>query len=76
MAVIGDSPSLHPASTADGDGLEKAPATVVILDNRITAMTGRQENPASGFTLSGDETSEVNIPELCRVWGIKHVPCG
>jgi indolepyruvate ferredoxin oxidoreductase alpha subunit len=74
VAVIGDSTFLHTGINSLMEmAWNKAPATVIILDNRITAMTGRQENPASGFTLAGEETSEVNIPELCRVLGIKHV---
>ena len=51
----------------------QSPATVLILDNRITAMTGRQENPASGFTLSGKAAPEVNIPALCKAIGIEHL---
>ena len=51
----------------------RSPATVLILDNRITAMTGRQENPASGFTLDGEAAPQVSIPDLCRALGIRHV---
>ena len=74
VAVIGDSTFLHTGVNSLMEmAWNRAPATVVILDNRITAMTGRQENPASGFTLNGEPAPEVNIPELCRVLGIKHV---
>ncbi len=74
VAVIGDSTFLHTGVNSLMEmAWNRAPATVVILDNRITAMTGRQENPASGFTLNGEPASEVNIPELCRVLGIKNV---
>jgi indolepyruvate ferredoxin oxidoreductase alpha subunit len=74
VAVIGDSTFLH---TGVNSLMEMAwnqtPATVLILDNRITGMTGRQENPASGFTLSGEPAPEVNLTELCRALGIKNV---
>jgi indolepyruvate ferredoxin oxidoreductase alpha subunit len=74
VAVIGDSTFLHTGINSLMEmAWNKAPATVVILDNRITAMTGRQENPASGFTLDGEPAPEVNIPELCKALGIKHV---
>jgi len=74
VAVIGDSTFLHTGVNSLMEmAWNKAPATVIILDNRITAMTGRQENPASGFTLSGEQAEEVNIPELCKALGIKHV---
>ena len=74
VAVIGDSTFLHTGVNSLMEmAYNRAPATVIILDNRITAMTGRQENPASGFTLSGIEAPQVNIPELCRALGIRHV---
>jgi indolepyruvate ferredoxin oxidoreductase alpha subunit len=74
VAVIGDSTFLHTGVNSLMEmAWNKSPATVLILDNRITAMTGRQENPASGFTLDGEVAPEVNIPELCRALGIKHV---
>jgi len=74
VAVIGDSTFLHTGINGLMDMVfNQAPATVIILDNRITAMTGRQDNPASGFTLMGDPTNAVNFPELCRALGVKHV---
>jgi len=74
VAVIGDSTFLHTGVNSLMEmAWNKSPATVVILDNRITAMTGRQENPASGFTLSGEQAEEVVISELCKALGIKHV---
>lgn len=74
VAVIGDSTFLHTGVNSLMEmAYNQAPATVIILDNRITAMTGRQENPASGYTLAGVEAPEVNIPALCRTLGIRHV---
>lgn len=74
VGVIGDSTFLHTGINSLMEmAYNRAPATVVILDNRITAMTGRQENPASGFTLSGETAHEVNLVALCRALGIQHV---
>lgn len=74
VAVIGDSTFLHTGVNSLMEmAYNQAPATVIILDNRITAMTGRQENPASGFTLAGVKAPEVNLADLCRALGIKHV---
>ncbi|HEU0264740.1 MAG TPA: indolepyruvate ferredoxin oxidoreductase subunit alpha [Geobacterales bacterium] len=74
VAVIGDSTFLHTGINGLLDMVyNRAPATVVILDNRITAMTGRQENPASGFTLMGEPTVQVDIPQLCRTLGVQHL---
>lgn len=74
VAVIGDSTFLHTGINSLMEmAWNQSPATVVILDNRITAMTGRQENPASGYTLSGSDAPQVNIPDLCKALGIKNV---
>lgn len=74
VAVIGDSTFLHTGVNGLMDMVyNKSTATVLILDNRITAMTGRQENPSSGYTLGGEESYEVDLPALCRSVGVKHV---
>lgn len=74
VAVIGDSTFLHTGIGGLMDMVyNNSPATLMILDNRITAMTGRQDNPASGFTLSDQPSHEIDIVQLCRVLGVKHV---
>jgi TPP-dependent indolepyruvate ferredoxin oxidoreductase alpha subunit len=74
VAVIGDSTFLHSGISGLMDMVyNKSTSTVIILDNRITAMTGRQENPSSGFTLAGEETYEVDLEAVCRAVGVKHV---
>jgi indolepyruvate ferredoxin oxidoreductase, alpha subunit len=74
VAVIGDSTFLHSGTTGLMDMVySNAPATVVILDNRITAMTGRQDNPASGFTLMNEPAHRVDIPLLCSALGVRNV---
>lgn len=74
VAVIGDSTFCHTGINGLMDMVyNKVPATVVILDNRITAMTGRQDNPASGHTLSNEATYRVDLADLCRVLGVQHV---
>ena len=74
VAVIGDSTFLHTGINGLMDmAYNNAPATVVILDNRITAMTGRQDNPASGFTLMNEPASRIDFPLLCKALGVKHI---
>jgi indolepyruvate ferredoxin oxidoreductase, alpha subunit len=74
VAVIGDSTFCHTGINGLMDMVyNKVPATVVILDNRITAMTGRQDNPASGHTLGNEPTHRMDIAELCRAIGVRHV---
>ncbi len=74
VAVIGDSTFLHTGINGLMDmAYNKSTATVIILDNRITAMTGRQENPTSGFTLADQPTYRVDMEQLCKAVGVEHV---
>jgi len=74
VAVIGDSTFIHSGITSlidvvyNGNG-----GVVIILDNRTTAMTGRQHHPATGFSLHGEETTAVDLEQLCRGAGVKRV---
>jgi indolepyruvate ferredoxin oxidoreductase alpha subunit len=51
----------------------RSPVTTVILDNRITGMTGHQENPGTGRTLLGQATVRIELEPLVRALGIRHV---
>ncbi len=74
VAVIGDSTFLHTGINGLMDMVyNNSPATVIILDNRITAMTGRQDNPASGFTLMNNSSHTIDFPMLCTALGVKHI---
>jgi indolepyruvate ferredoxin oxidoreductase, alpha subunit len=74
VGIIGDSTFLHTGINGLMDMVyNQAPATLIILDNRITAMTGRQDNPASGFTLRDEPTQRIDLPLLCNALGVRHV---
>ncbi len=74
VAVIGDSTFMHSGVTGLMDAVyNRGSNTIIILDNRITAMTGRQENPGTGHTLTGEPTKEIDIEALARSLGIEHV---
>jgi indolepyruvate ferredoxin oxidoreductase alpha subunit len=73
-AVIGDSTFAHSGIT----GLlnivyNDSYSTVIILDNRITAMTGQQPNPSSGTNIKGEPANMLDFEELCKAIGVKHV---
>ena len=73
-AVLGDSTFFHSGIT----GLlnivyNRGASTVVVLDNRITAMTGHQDNPGTGKTLMGKETAAVRIEDIAAGLGVKRV---
>jgi indolepyruvate ferredoxin oxidoreductase, alpha subunit len=42
------------------------------MDNRITGMTGHQDNPGSGRNLLGDAAPVVELEPLVRALGVKH----
>ncbi len=73
-AVIGDSTFIHSGITPLIDIVyNRGFSTVIILDNRTTAMTGAQENPATGRTLLGDPARRLDLAALCRAVGVDHV---
>lgn len=74
VAVIGDSTFIHSGITPLIDIVyNKGTGTVIILDNRVTAMTGHQDNPATGRTLMGEETHQLDFEQLAKAIGVKRV---
>ena len=74
VAVIGDSTFIHSGITGLIDAVyNKAPVTVIILDNRTTGMTGHQNHPATGKTIKNEDTYELDLAEVCRAVGVKNV---
>lgn len=74
VAVIGDSTFVHSGITPLIDIVyNKGAVTLLILDNRTTAMTGRQDHPATGRTLSGEQTHELDLAGLARAVGVQDV---
>ena len=74
VAVIGDSTFLHTGVNSLMNMMyNKSTGTVIIMDNSTTGMTGHQDHSATGKTLQGDPTNAVDIPNLCRALGVKHV---
>lgn len=72
FSCIGDSTFFHSGITGLIDAVyNKSKICVIIMDNRITAMTGHQENPGTGRTLQGEETVTVDIEKIVRAVGIK-----
>lgn len=74
VAVIGDSTFMHSGMTGLVNiGYNKGNSTVIILDNRITGMTGHQQNPTTGLTLKGEEVPQISIEAVCHAAGIRRV---
>ncbi|WP_296647528.1 indolepyruvate ferredoxin oxidoreductase subunit alpha [Romboutsia sp. 13368] len=74
VGVLGDSTFFHTGINSLLDVVyNKGNSISIILDNRITGMTGHQQNPGTGYTLQGDITNEVDIEALVRACGIKNI---
>ncbi len=74
VAVIGDSTFLHSGITSLLNmAYNNGACTVIILDNRTIAMTGRQDHPGTGYTLRGEKTKGIDYESLCRSLGVDHV---
>ncbi|MDD2401729.1 MAG: indolepyruvate ferredoxin oxidoreductase subunit alpha [Clostridia bacterium] len=72
FSCIGDSTFFHSGITGLIDAVyNKSKISIVIMDNRITAMTGHQENPGTGKTLRGEETTIIDIEKIVVAVGIK-----
>ncbi len=74
VATIGDSTFFHTGmNSLLHTAYNKANTVTCILDNRITGMTGHQENPGTGFTLQEEPTDIVDIEKVVRAFGIEQV---
>ena len=74
VAVIGDSTFLHTGiNSLINLVYNKSTATVIILDNRTTGMTGHQEHAATGKTLKGEDTYAIDLAQLCKSVGVENV---
>lgn len=74
VGVVGDSTFFHSGITGLLDIVyNKGVSTIVVVDNRITAMTGHQDNPGTGRTLMGEATTAVSIPDVGRACGVRDI---
>ncbi|MBN1125473.1 MAG: indolepyruvate ferredoxin oxidoreductase subunit alpha [Sedimentisphaerales bacterium] len=74
VGIVGDSTFFHSGIT----GLlnivyNKGCSTIIVVDNRSTAMTGHQEHPGTGLTLMGEKTTAVSIEQIGKACGIERV---
>lgn len=74
IAVIGDSTFFHTGiNSLMNVAYNNSKVITIILDNRITGMTGHQQNPGTGYTAQGDEANMLDIPTIVKAVGIKNV---
>lgn len=74
VGVLGDSTFFHTGINSLIEVLYNGGRTInAILDNRITGMTGHQENPGSGFHADKTEAPIMEIENIVRSLGAKNV---
>jgi indolepyruvate ferredoxin oxidoreductase, alpha subunit len=74
ISLIGDSTFFHAGIPPLINAVHnRANIMVVILDNRITAMTGGQPNPSIAMDGWGEETPTVSIEEMVKATGAGYV---
>lgn len=74
VGVVGDSTFFHSGITGLIDIVyNRGSSTIIVLDNRTTAMTGHQDHPGTGRTLVGDATKALSIQDIGRACGIERV---
>ena len=74
VGVMGDSTFFHMGINGLIEVLyNKSKLIMVILDNRVTGMTGQQENPGSGKSAHGEAAPEMDIETICKALGAPNV---
>lgn len=74
VGLLGDSTFFHSGVTGLLNTVyNKGCSTLIVVDNRTTAMTGHQDHPGTGKTLMGQPTVEASIEEIGRACGMKRV---
>ncbi|MCB6994528.1 indolepyruvate ferredoxin oxidoreductase subunit alpha [bacterium 210820-DFI.6.37] len=74
VAVLGDSTFFHSGITGlINMNYNQSSGTVIVLDNRITGMTGHQDNPSTGRNAKGEEAPAIDIADIARACGVKHI---
>lgn len=74
VGVIGDSTFIHSGMTGLAEiAYNQSNATIIILDNSTTGMTGQQENPTTGYDIKGDPAGKIDLEALVKAMGIRRV---
>ncbi len=74
FGVMGDSTFFHSGMTGAAEIIYNNGRMIpCVLDNRITGMTGHQDNPGSGFTLMGEEAPMLSVENIFKTYGFDPV---
>ena len=71
---MGDSTFFHSGMTSLLDAIyNNSNVVLTVMDNRITGMTGHQENPGTGYNIKGEPANATDIEAVVKALGCKHV---
>jgi indolepyruvate ferredoxin oxidoreductase alpha subunit len=74
ITIMGDGTFFHSGMAGLINAVyNKSNPLMIILDNRITAMTGHQQNPGMGLNGMWQSAPEMNIEEIVKALGVKNV---
>jgi indolepyruvate ferredoxin oxidoreductase alpha subunit len=74
VGIVGDSTFFHSGITGLLDiSYNRGSSVIIVADNRITAMTGHQDHPGTGRTLTGGRTIAAKIEDFGKACGIKNI---
>ncbi|MFQ6066253.1 MAG: indolepyruvate ferredoxin oxidoreductase subunit alpha [bacterium] len=74
IGIVGDSTFFHSGITGLLEiSYNRGISTIVIVDNKATAMTGLQDHPGTGRTLMKKRTYAAYPEEFARACGIKNI---
>ncbi len=74
ITIMGDGTFFHSGMAGLINAVyNKSNPLMIILDNRITAMTGHQQNPGMGQNGMWQSAPEMNIEEIVKALGVKNV---
>jgi indolepyruvate ferredoxin oxidoreductase alpha subunit len=74
VALFGDSAFFHSALPAVANAVHnQSNILMVVLDNKATATSGFQVNPGVGRDAMGREVPALDIEQIARACGVKHV---
>ncbi|MFH1474209.1 MAG: indolepyruvate ferredoxin oxidoreductase subunit alpha [Candidatus Aenigmatarchaeota archaeon] len=74
IAFVGDSTFFHAGMPGLVNAIyNKSPLLLIVLDNRITAMTGHQQNPSTGYTAMGMKSPDIRIENIVKGMGVEDV---
>lgn len=74
VGIMGDSTFFHSGMTSMLEAVyNRSNVLMVVLDNRITGMTGHQQNPGSGFTLGEQPSNITDVAAVAAALGVQHI---